>query len=60
MTSTGLWKGREFGAMCVLLEMKGVQNAMWGCVLAHVSTYITPNCISEEQLMRNWKRSTQI
>jgi len=38
----GLWRGKEFGAVHVLLKIKkheqnsGVQNAMWGCVLAHV------------------------
>jgi hypothetical protein len=37
-----LWTGEEFGAVHVLLKVKkreqnsGFQNAMWGCVLAHV------------------------
>jgi len=38
----GLWTGKEFGAGYVLLKTKkheqnsGVQNAIWGSVLAHV------------------------
>jgi hypothetical protein len=38
----GLLTGKEFGAVHVLLKIKkheqnsGFQNAMWGCVLAHV------------------------
>jgi hypothetical protein len=29
-------------------------EAMWGCVPAHLLRYITPNCISEDQLTLNW------
>ena len=29
-----------------------------GCVLPHVSKYITPNCISENQLTLKWKSGT--
>jgi hypothetical protein len=32
-----------------------IQKAMWGCVLAHLSRYITQNCISVDQLTLNWK-----
>jgi len=31
---------------------------MWGCVLAHLSRYITQNCISVDQLTLNWKSGT--
>jgi hypothetical protein len=60
-TNTGFWKGRELCAMHVLLKTKeqvwnsSVQNATGGCVLAHVSRYITPNCISENYLTLNRK-----
>jgi hypothetical protein len=30
-------------------------EAMWGCMLAHLSRYITPNCISVDKLTLNWK-----
>ena len=32
-----------------------VQKAMRGCVLEHLSNYITPNCISMDQLTLNLK-----
>lgn len=61
-TQQTLASGRE--ANCVPLchacsaKNKGtsVQNATGGCVLAHVSWYIIPNCISENHLTLNWKR----
>ena len=31
-----------------------VQNGVWGCVLAHVLRFITPNCISENLTLK-WK-----
>jgi hypothetical protein len=55
-TNSGFWKRRELCAMHVLLKTKeqvwnsSVQNATGGCVPAHVSRYITPNCISENHL----------
>jgi hypothetical protein len=35
-----------------------VQKAMWGCVLANLSGYITQNCISVDPLTLNWKSGT--
>jgi hypothetical protein len=35
------------------------QNATWCCVLPHVLRYITPNCISKDQLTLNWKNRAQ-
>ena len=29
-------------------QSSGVQIAVWDCVPAHVSCYITPNCISKD------------
>jgi len=60
-TNTGLWQVRELGDVHVPLKTmpqdwnSGVQKTMWGCVLAHLSRYITPNCISMDQLTLNWK-----
>jgi hypothetical protein len=31
-------------------QNSSVENATWGCVLPHVSRYITPNFICEDQL----------
>jgi len=59
--STGLWKGREFTAMCVLLISKkqecnsSVQNSTWVCMLLHVLRYIIQNSISQHHLTLNWK-----
>jgi len=54
-TDTGSCRVREFSAVCVALKIKkkeqnaGVKNAILGCVLPHVSRYITPTCMSENQ-----------
>jgi len=32
-----------------------VENATWGCVLHDISRYITPHCISEDQLTLKWQ-----
>jgi len=59
-TNSGLWKGRELGAMHVLLKTKtqeqnsSVQNATLGCKPAPASRYITPNCISKYQFILKW------
>jgi hypothetical protein len=55
-TDTGLLNVREFGAMCVPPRRKkqerisSIGNATSDFVLPHVSRYIIPNCISEDQL----------
>jgi hypothetical protein len=52
--NNGHWNRREFGAMHILPKTKkqkqneGILNAIWGCVVAHVSRYVTPKCISED------------
>jgi len=59
-TNTGLCKGREVGAMNVLVKTRtqeqnsSVQNATLGCKPPHVSRYITPNCISKDQFIPKW------
>jgi hypothetical protein len=35
-----------------------VENAIYGCVPPTVSRYITPNCISEDQIALKWKSGT--
>jgi hypothetical protein len=35
-----------------------VENAIYGCVPPHVSRYITPNSISEDQIALKWKSGT--
>jgi hypothetical protein len=59
-TNTSLWKGRELGAMHVLVKTKtqeqnsSVQNATLDCKPAPVSRYITPNCTSKDQFIPKW------
>jgi len=39
-------------------QNSSVKNATLGCVLPHVLRYITPNCISEDQLTLKEKQNT--
>jgi len=56
-TNTGLWLGRELGAMHFLVKTKtqeqnlSVQNAKLGCKPPPVSRYIIPNYISKDQFI---------
>jgi hypothetical protein len=55
-SATGICSVREFATMCVLPKTEKreqhsiIENATYCCVLSHVSRYITPNCIPEDQL----------
>jgi len=52
---TGSCRVRELNTVCVALKIKkkeqnaSVKNAKLGFVLPHVSRYITPNCMLENQ-----------
>jgi hypothetical protein len=40
---------------CAPPKTKKKDSATLGCVLPHVSRYITPNCIPDDQLTLKWK-----
>jgi hypothetical protein len=60
-TATGLCSVIELSAMRFLpktMEQEwnlSIKNATYGCVLLHVSRYMSPNCISKDQLALKWK-----
>jgi hypothetical protein len=60
-TETGICNVRKFGAELITPKTEkreqnsSIENTIYGCVSPHVSQYITPNCISEDQLTLKWK-----